>query len=101
MCNYTYLGNSTMIDKLKRMKLKFSYVDPFIGGIEDNSTEVATLVGAGAMSIHAAVKVNRHIEDKEAEEERIWQDKEREAQIQAKIAAAQQSKTDNKDSKDE
>lgn len=93
MCSYSYLDDSEMVKMLKRMKLKFSYVDPFIGGIEDNSTEVATLMGAGAMSIHAAVKVNRHIEDKEAEEERIWQDKERMAKIEAEAAAKANANT--------
>ena len=99
MCNYKYLDNSEMADNLRRMKLKFSYTDPFIGGIEDNSTEVATFRGAGAMSVHAAVAVNRHVEDKEAEEERIWQEAERMAQIEAraKAAASQQTSTNNKD----
>jgi SPP1 family phage portal protein len=96
MCNYTQLKDSTMVGKLKRMKLKFSYTDPFIGGIEDNSTEVATMIGAGAMSVQAAVAVNRHVEDKEAEVERIWQDKERMANIEAQAAAKANKNTQSK-----
>lgn len=105
MTSYYSLANSELVDKLKKMKLKFSYTDPFIGGIEDNSTEVATYMGAGAMSVHAAVAANRHVEDKAAEEERIWKDKERQALIEAKaaLAAKQQSsqQTDNNQNKDE
>jgi hypothetical protein len=70
------------------MKIKFSYQDPFVGGLDDNSTEIATFVGANAMSIHSAVMANPYIEDKEAEEERIWQEIERKAMIDAKVAAA-------------
>ena len=84
MCNYEYLGNSEIQDGLKRLKIEFQYTDPFVGGIEDNSVEIATLVGAGVMSIRAAVDANRHIEDKDAEYERIWQEKERQALIEAK-----------------
>jgi hypothetical protein len=40
------------------------------------------------MSIHSAVMANPYIEDKEAEEERIWQEIERKAMIDAKVAAA-------------
>lgn len=88
LCNYVYLKDSEMVRKLKKMKINFAYTDPFIGGIEDNSTEIATLVGAGAMSIHAAVEANRYIEDKQAEEERIWEERERMAIIEAKAKAA-------------
>lgn len=88
LCNYEYLGDSTVQDGLKKMKIKFSYQDPFVGGLDDNSTEIATFVGANAMSIHSAVMANPYIEDKEAEEERIWQEIERKAMIDAKVAAA-------------
>ena len=103
MCNYKYLANSDMCDKLRRMKLKFTYTDPFVGGIEDNSTEVATFRGAGAMSIHAAVAVNRHVEDKAAEEERIWEEAKRMAQIEAeaKVAAQAKTKTNNNNNTEE
>lgn len=87
LCRYKYLDNSEMVNKLRAMKLKFAYTDPFIGGIEDNSTEIATLVGAGAMSIHAAVACNRYIEDKQAEEDRIWEEMERKAIIAEKAKA--------------
>lgn len=96
MCNYVYLKDSIMIGKLRKMKLKFDYTDPFIGGIEDNATEIATLVGAGAMSIHAAVAANRYIKDKQAEEERIWEEKERMAIIEAKAKAAAAASTNTK-----
>lgn len=95
LCRYVYLKDSEKIKKLRKMKVNFAYTDPFIGGIEDNSTEIATLVGAGAMSIHAAVAANRYIEDKQAEEERIWEEKERQAIIDAKAKAAAQNTDTN------
>ena len=95
LCNYKYLNDSEKADKLRRMKLKFDYTDPFIGGIEDNSTEIATLVGAGAMSIHAAVSANRYIKDKQAEEDRIWEEFERKTMIEAKAKAAAATETKN------
>jgi hypothetical protein len=88
LCNYEYLGDSTVQEGLKKLKIKFSYQDPFVGGLDDNSTEIATFVGANAMSIHSAVMANPYIEDKEAEEERIWQEIERKAMIDAKVASA-------------
>lgn len=88
LCNYEYIDNSDIRDGLKKLKIKFSYQDPFVGGLDDNSTEIATFVGANAMSIHSAVMANPYIEDKEAEEERIWQEIERKAMIDAKVAAA-------------
>lgn len=87
MCNHEYLGKQDVIDGLKKLKIDFQYSDPFMGGIEDNSTEIATRVGAGAMSIRAAVEANPHIEDKDGEYERIWEEKEREALMQARVQA--------------
>ena len=89
MCNYTYLNDSAMRDKLQRLKIKFSYQDPFIGCIDDNADEIAALMGAGAMSIESAVGVNRFVIDKEAELERIRKDKEFAAQIDNQTASAQ------------
>lgn len=97
LCNYKYLKDSTMSAKLRRMKINFAYTDPFIGGIEDNSQQIAQLVEAGAMSIHAAVQANRYIEDKAAEEERIWEERERMAIIEAKAKAAAQNTNTNKE----
>lgn len=88
LCNYEYLGDSTVREGLQKLKIKFSYQDPFVGGLDDNSTEIATFVGANAMSIHSAVMANPYIEDKEAEEERIWQEIERKAMIDAKVSSA-------------
>ena len=88
LCNYVYLADSAKCERIRRMKINFAYTDPFVGGIEDNSEEIAVLVGAGAMSIHAAVAANRYIEDKAAEEERIWEERERMAIIEAKAKAA-------------
>jgi hypothetical protein len=92
LCNYEYIDNSDIRDGLQKLKIKFSYQDPFVGGLDDNSTEIATFVGANAMSIHSAVMANPYIEDKEAEEERIWQEIERKAMIDAKVAAASSNK---------
>lgn len=98
LCQYKYLGDHKMVENLKRMKLTFAYTDPFAGGIEDNSDKIALLVEAGAMSVHAAVQANRYIEDKQAEEERIWEERERMAIIEAKAKAiASKSATTNKE----
>ncbi len=96
MCNYTYLDNSVMRDKLQRLKIKFDYQDPFIGNIDDNADEIAALMGAGAMSIESAVGVNRFVNDKAAEIERIRKDKEFAANLesQTSMAQAQQTATD-------
>lgn len=87
LCRYVYLDNAELCKSIMALKINFAYTDPFIGGIEDNSTEIATLVGAGVMSIHAAVAANRHIEDKDAEEKRIWEEYEKKALIDAKAKA--------------
>lgn len=100
LCNYKYLDDSQKAAKFRRMKLKFDYTDPFIGGIEDNATEIATLVGAGAMSIHAAVSANRYIKDKQAEEERIWEEKARMAAIEAQAATAAKANNSNDNKND-
>lgn len=95
MCNYVYVKDSSLCKQLRQMKVNFSYTDPFIGGIEDNSTEIATMVGAGAMSIHAAVMANRYIVDKQAEEERIWEEMERKALIEARVKAQIEKENNN------
>lgn len=101
MCNYVLLSDAAKAEKMRRMKIKFDYTDPFIGGIEDNSTEIATLVGAGAMSIHAAVSANRYIKDKQAEEDRIWEEYERKAMIDAKAKAIANASNENKNNQTE
>lgn len=95
LCNYVYADNSDVCNGLKRLKIEFQYTDPFIGGIEDDSNEIATLVGAGAMSIRAAVDANRHIEDKDAEYERIWEEMERIETIKAKAKLAAEKSAQN------
>lgn len=82
LCDYVYLKDSKKADLTRKMKINFDYTDPFIGGIENNADEIATLVGSGSMSIHAAVASNRYIVDKQAEEERIWEEKKRAAEIE-------------------
>lgn len=100
MCNYEYLDNVEVADGLRKLKINFSYTDPFVGGLDDNSTEIATYMGANAMSIHSAVAANHYVEDKEAEEERIWEELERKAQIKAKASASVQKEQDsNEDDK--
>ena len=95
LCNYVYLNDQKTQEGLRRLKIEFRYTDPFQGGIDDNSTEIATMVGAGAMSIRAAVEANRFIDDKDAEYERIWEEKERMAIIEAKAAAIAKNTQDN------
>lgn len=92
LMNYVYLDNSEMRKGLERTIVNYSYTDPFVGSLDDNSTEISTFVGANAMSIHSAVAANPYIEDKEAEEKLIWEEIERKAMIEAKAAAASQPK---------
>ena len=96
MTRYVYLDDTDTIKGLMRLLVRFAYTDPFAGSLDDNSTEVSTYMGAGAMSIESAVKANHYIEDKEAEVERIWKDLERKALIEARAKA-----TIEKDNKDE
>lgn len=99
--NLIYINNKDICDGLSRLRIKFSYQDPFIGGLEDNSTEIATLVGCGAMSIRSAVEMNRNVQDKELEMDRIWEEKERELRLQAKINKEfSKEETDNKQTED-
>ena len=83
--NVIYIDNDDIRQGLAKLKIKFAYQDPFIGGLEDNSTEIATLVGCGAMSIRSAVEMNRNVQDKELEMDRIWEEKEREMRLKAQI----------------
>ncbi len=83
--NLIYIDNSKVRKGLARLRIKFSYQDPFIGGLEDNSQEISTLVTCGAMSIRSAIEMNRNIQDKELEMERIWEEKEREMRLKAQI----------------
>lgn len=102
MTNYKYLDDAETIAGLKRLKIKFSYTDPFAGSLDDNSTEVSTFMGANAMSIESAVEANPYIEDKEAEVERIWKNLERKAMIEAKASAlaAKAVSEENKEDED-
>ncbi|MCM1443598.1 MAG: phage portal protein [Muribaculum sp.] len=95
LCNIIYIDNEDICNGLRRLKIKFSYQDPFIGGLEDNSTEIATLVGCGAMSIRSAVEMNRNVQDKELEMDRIWEEKEREMRLQAQITKEMSNDLDN------
>jgi hypothetical protein len=102
LCNYEYLDNTKIQNGLKRLKIGFSFTDPFVGSLDDNSTEISTFVGASAMSIHSAVAANPYVEDKEAEEERIWKEIERRAMIEAKAKAdaAKAVSEENKEDED-
>ena len=93
MCNYTYLKDSVMRSKLQRLKIKFDYQDPFIGNIDDNAEEIASLMSAGAMSIETAVGANRFVIDKSAEVERIRKDREFSANLENKNTTLQFKQT--------
>lgn len=100
MLNYEYLGDSDIQGGLSKLKINFSFTDPFVGSLDDNSTEISTFVGASAMSIQSAVEANPYIEDKEAEVKRIWEEIEKKAMIEAKVALLSQPKEVKKDSED-
>lgn len=93
LINYVYLTDSALREKIARLKIRFDYTDPFVGGIEDNTEQIQLLVAQGAMSIRAAVDNNRFVTDKDAEYERIWQEYERKAMIDAKVAKMSQTTT--------
>ena len=97
LMNYVYLDDNDMREGMKKLKVNFSYTDPFVGSLDDNSTEVSTFVGANAMSIRSAVAANPYVEDKEAEEKQIWEEIERKAMIEAKVAASQQKEEPTKE----
>lgn len=99
LCNVVYVSKPEVCNNLKRLRINFSYQDPFVGGIEDNSTEIATLMGCGAMSIRSGIEMNRNINDKDAEEQRIWEEMERKMAIEAKLA--KQTESDNNNNKNE
>lgn len=86
LIRYKYLDDVKMAKMLNEAKIGFSYRDPFVGGIDDNSDEISKLRAADAISIETAVEMNRFVTDKEAEVERIWKNIERKAMIEAKAA---------------
>lgn len=94
MCNYKYLDDTVMREKLQRLKIRFDYQDPFIGSIDNNADEIATLMGAGAMSIQSAVNANRFVSDKETELARIREDKEFAAKLEQQTSATATTTTD-------
>lgn len=100
LIKYKYLDDVNMAGMIAEAKIGFSYRDPFIGGIDDNSDEISKLRAADAISIETAVEMNRFVTDKEAEVERIWQNIERKAMIEAKASAAA-SKESNQEEEEE
>lgn len=97
LCNYEHLDNSEIAEGIRRMDIDFSYTDPFVGSLDDNSSEISTLRGAHAMSIHTAVEANYYVEDKEAEETRIWDEIARMENIKAEAAAKANNKYSTKE----
>lgn len=90
LINYVYANNPKMREDISKLKINFAYTDPFVGGIEDNTEQIQLLVAQGAMSIRAAVENNRFVTDKDAEYERIWEEKKRAAMIQAEVSRMNQ-----------
>lgn len=101
LCKYEYVDNSEIAKGFQMLDINFSYTDPFVGSLDDNSQEIAQLRGANAMSIHTAVETNYYVKDKEAEEKRIWEEIERKAMIEAKAAVVAQPKEENINNKTE
>ena len=101
LIRYKYLDDAQMTKMIKEAKIGFSYRDPFIGGIDDNSDEISKLRAADAISIETAVEMNRFVTDKDAEVERIWKNIERKAMIEAKASAAASAQTEEKDNDEE
>lgn len=94
LIRYKFLDNSKMADLIREMDLGFSYRDPFVGGIDDNSEEISKLRAANAISIETAVEMNRFVIDKEAEVERIYKNIERIKLIEAKASLLAQKEVD-------
>ena len=102
LTNYVYANKSDIKTCIENLELGFSYTDPFVGSLDDNSQEISQLRGANAMSIHTAVEVNYYVEDKEAEENRIWEEIARLENIKAEATAkAAKSKENNTPKTDE
>ena len=102
LTNYVYANKSDIKTCIENLELGFSYTDPFVGSLDDNSQEISQLRGANAMSIHTAVEVNYYVEDKEAEENRIWEEIAKLENIKAEATAkAAKSKEDNTPKTDE
>lgn len=97
LVNQVYADKSEIAKGIKALDLGFSYTDPFVGSLDDNSNEISLLRGAHAMSIHTAVQANYYVEDKDAEEMRIWDDIKRMETIKAEATAkaSQQNNTDD------
>ena len=93
LTNHVYADDSDIANGLKQLELGFSYTDPFVGSLNDNSNEISLLRGAHAMSIHTAVQANYYVEDKDAEEVRIWDDITRMAMIEADANAKANQQT--------
>lgn len=93
LTNHVYADDSDIANGLKQLELGFSYTDPFVGSLNDNSNEISLLRGAHAMSIHTAVQANYYVEDKDAEEVRIWDDITRMEMIKAEATAKIQQQT--------
>ena len=99
---YVYANKNDIKTCIEKLELGFSYTDPFVGSLDDNSQEISQLRGANAMSIHTAVEVNYYVEDKEAEENRIWEEIARLENIKAEATAkAAKSKENNTPKTDE
>ena len=102
LINHEYADNSEIANGLKQLELGFSYTDPFVGSLNDNSKEISLLRGAHAMSIHTAVQANYYVEDKDAEEVRIWDDITRMEMIKAEATAKiQQQNNQSNNNKEE
>ena len=81
LCNVIYLHDSRMKEGIGRLKLAFELIDPFQGSLENNSEEIQAMLTAGGMSIRTAVEMNSNVKDKDAEIERIFEEKKRLAEI--------------------
>ena len=80
-----------------KMSVNFSYQDPFMGVMDDNSEEIVRWRDAGVMSVEACVEANRNIKNKELEVERL----KKEAEEAAKAAQTQTVTTTNSSKIDE
>ena len=90
-----YLNDSEKAQGIRRLNITFELTDPFIGALENNSEEIQAWRTSGAMSVRTAVELNSHVKNKELEVERIFEEKERLAKIEAAANASNNSGGDN------
>lgn len=94
--NVLYPEKKQSFEKI-RNRIKFTYQDPFMGVMDDNSEEIARWRDSGVMSIEACVEANRNIKNKELEVARIKKEQEEKTanELKSNTLSTNSKSTDN------